>query len=712
MLHFSKVSTFKSIDFFFQKFIYIIFIVLPVLMYVSIDYNEFEMPKLICIAASSLTLAFGLFKKSLRYVTTWTELVIHPIEILVGLFLVSVLISFFVNGASEISLWGISSMQVGSTYSLLSTAIFAFLTSRWISTARQIESLIRAILLGGCLVALVAIGEYFFKFHLILFERISYDNSRAISTIGISIAMGMLVGMMAVISGFLFASRPRFQIFYLIAFVILVLGVFVSGSRGPIYTFMGWFTFLMAGLWTFYRNELDTALLKRQVLAGAVVIGAAAITFGFAAPTVIQKSTGAKVNLGFAVRMEYWKVALDVFKESPVFGIGPENFMSYFRLFMHNSHNEFQTWKNAINKVHNEPLQILSTQGGVGFFLYIALHLFVGLFILRFFSKQKKYEGFLLFGLASSFIYQFICNLVGFNLVYTQLLFFLFPLLVAKLDWATKLTLNVPVAVCRAGLAGLLVCLFFATAKYSEQYKSFHEYSISLKDLGRGDFVKAYERVNEAINQTPNKSFLYCYRARVVMLTFSYQNSRGRPVDKESQGRIFSDVDRDIETCSELGHGTFDLYNDLAQFYSFFHAQRPEYVDRGIMALEGAIKYFPKNPNNWVNLGVFYRQKGDLQKSRECVDQALELKPDYSGAILEKYLLNYQQESFEVNHALLRQLTKNMVYYKNSIDFREASRFLLQNMINVAKENNDEKALELIKELVEVYDSIPEEIVR
>lgn len=58
-------------------------------------------------------------------------------------------------------------------------------------------------------------------------------------------------------------------------------------------------------------------------------------------------------------------------------------------------------------------------------------------------------------------------------------------------------------------------------------------------------------------------------------------------------------------------------------------------IDRwqaAIPMLEEYVKSVPEDPRGWNNLGVLYREKGDVKRALECYNHALELDPDFDIA--------------------------------------------------------------------------------
>lgn len=72
-------------------------------------------------------------------------------------------------------------------------------------------------------------------------------------------------------------------------------------------------------------------------------------------------------------RLIIWKIAWQGFLDKPLFGWGYENFNAVFNSFYNPILLKFSISETFADKAHNLPLEFLTTLGGIGFLLYVAV---------------------------------------------------------------------------------------------------------------------------------------------------------------------------------------------------------------------------------------------------------------------------------------------------------------------------------------------------
>jgi len=108
-----------------------------------------------------------------------------------------------------------------------------------------------------------------------------------------------------------------------------------------------------------------------------------------------------------AQRLRTWKVALDGFKEKPIFGWGPENFFAAFNRHLDPRISEAgEPW---FDKVHNQYLQVLC-EGGI--FLFVFYLIFIGSVLYLcgrlIKNKEKRFVALLLTSFYLAYLFQAI----------------------------------------------------------------------------------------------------------------------------------------------------------------------------------------------------------------------------------------------------------------------------------------------------------------
>lgn len=179
----------------------------------------------------------------------------------------------------------------------------------------------------------------------------------------------------------------------LIALIALFLAIFfLAGTRGA---FLGLGTAVLAVLgyigFSYKRFRLKIGIL---IILFVAIVGTL-ITFQNA--PLVQKIPGSRVFAisisaeTFQDRMIMWKTAWDGFKERPVFGWGPENFIQVFDKHFNTKYFEpakgFGAW---FDRAHSVIFDYLVGTGIIGLLAYLSI--FVSFYIMFFKRKKSEHE--------------------------------------------------------------------------------------------------------------------------------------------------------------------------------------------------------------------------------------------------------------------------------------------------------------------------------
>jgi O-antigen ligase len=121
---------------------------------------------------------------------------------------------------------------------------------------------------------------------------------------------------------------------------------------------------------------------------------------GFFLPDKVKTRGTTFVNLTTLVRLELWEKGINMFKSSPITGVG----LGMFENLMHKPEYELALDKPIIHAhAHNTFVEILAEMGLIGFCAFV--YIFVAFFIIFFKFISRSFENFneaVLFGLAGS----------------------------------------------------------------------------------------------------------------------------------------------------------------------------------------------------------------------------------------------------------------------------------------------------------------------
>lgn len=238
----------------------------------------------------------------------------------------------------------------------------------------------------GILVSTIAIFQ-----QLGLFSKILIPSStRPPSTIGGPIFLALYLLLLSFLT-FSFALKEKNwlkKIFYFFSFLLFLFVILITGSRAAYFgLFVGLFYFLFLYPKDLICSEkIKTLFLPLKIFAGIVlIIIACGIYYINAQPELPQFIQDNKILSGIAPRLStrlalddprfpVWKISLEVVKEKPIFGYGPENFNIGFdkhydsSLFYINA-----PWGSWWDRAHNFIFDISVTAGIPALIIYLSL---------------------------------------------------------------------------------------------------------------------------------------------------------------------------------------------------------------------------------------------------------------------------------------------------------------------------------------------------
>lgn len=388
-----------------------------------------------------------------------------PLDIPLGLFLISQILSTIFSIDPHTSVWGYYSRSNGGLLSVISYILLFYSFASNFKSA-DVLRMLRVMLLGGLVVALYAIPEHFgvSPSCIILTSSFSADcwvqdvQARVFATLGQPNWLGAYLAMLLfpALYFFLRADGRKALAISFGTLIALYMAFTFTFSRGAALGFLGGMA-VFAGLFilqkVFFKpkNEKgETLSTPRLFLISIVSLLLINILFGSALtrfkliidskpantnPQQVTSSGVTQLESGGTesgqIRLIVWQGAIDIFKRYPILGSGVETFAYSYYNFRPTSHNLVSEWDFLYNKAHNEYLNYLSTTGIFGFLSYLAIIFVYILWTIRYLLTKGRQMGtsdYLLHAsLLAGYISYLIQNFFGFSVVMIAMLFFLFP---------------------------------------------------------------------------------------------------------------------------------------------------------------------------------------------------------------------------------------------------------------------------------------------
>lgn len=582
------------------NYLYILLVSFTPLIFFTKFSESFELPKIIFLYAITILIVFVwivrmLIEKRIIFRRTLLDI---PLVI----FLLTQLVSTIYSIDTLTSIQGYYSRFYGGLTSSLAMCLLYWAAVSNLDK-KIVNSLLNSLIISAIVVSAWAIMEKLGYSPSCLLVKGNLDTNcwaqkvqeRPFATLGQPNWLAAYLSMVAPIVWHRMSNKKVHKNYLLISTIIFMALLFTK-SRSGILGFSAAF-FLYWG----YQLINDRFRLSKQL----VILAAAHLLlliifnpFAIHSPENLDPTVTASTD----IRLLLWQGALDIWKENPMTGTGPETFAySYFehRPIIHNTTSE---WNFIYNKAHNEYLNYLANTGLIG----LAGYVFVIAFTIKQINKRHIH-------LLAGYISLLVSNFFSFSVVSTALLFFLYPAFTGiqngkkesyrfRLSANGKYILLITSTIIMLLLSALLLKLAFSDYLYA---KSGHQ---------------------------PVK--------RSVELS-SYQ-----PQYWEKLGAIYAEADSDylaeetLNVALNLAPRNIKLQKNIAQNYLSLGRIDDKYYEKALLILKQLEVLAPTDPMVPYFQALAHINLKDETAAKQYLSKALLMRPNYREA-QEAFLLVY-----------------------------------------------------------------------
>lgn len=508
-----------------------------------------------------------------------------------------------------------------------------------------------------------------------LFERFYLGQARVDSLFGNPIYFGVFSLFVLFSNIYFLLTEKGLKIFYSIAALTAIGGVYLSLSRGPL---LGLGIAVLISL-PFLISELFKKIKTRYPKFNAGIASVAIIFFLILLfvgsyqllkdnymvrrfENLFKMSTSDASALN---RLASWKIALKAVKDRPILGWGQENFdLAYYKhydpQFLSNISDE--TW---FDRAHNNFLDIASTVGlaGVVAYLFIWFAAAMALFIL--FRRGDKKEGIVCSALLIAY---FISSIFFFDSIVVFLPFILVLAFISllssgqdiaiKIGWLKKSENRKAVIGAVFVLAAIGIFVNFQIAK-----ASFYYYKIKFdKSKDFNELVYSYEKISSIKPAIFEAEANYSF-ARIITKNKIDDNDLGKYAKKSS------------EKLNKLaGKHLLDIrpyyYGAQVDLLDFNLNENSESLAKAKNLLEKAIKIAPNRQDLYMDLAQIEMSGQDYQSAILNMEKARDLNPSYYKPhfyLSVLYALSGQSDLVEKEFGITRDVI-GINYEKEDID--------------------------------------------
>jgi len=587
-----------------------------------------------------------------------------PINTVVGLFFISFAISTFAGVDWYHSLWDNHERMLG-LFTIFHYVVYYFIATSVVREWEDWKWLLRAFLFAGGIVMFIGFLQTYVNHDLVVNQG---KVSRVSSTLGNAIYFSGY-GLFLLFVGYLLAIKEKIKktnLWFWYAVVGGLLGfwgIFGGGTRGA---FLG----LVAGLGVLavsYIISLREHKKIRQGLGILIILGVIvlALLFNFRQTDFVKNipAVGRLVNTQISggtanTRIMAWGIAVDAWKERPVFGWGPNNYYYAFNKYYRAEFLEHGWGETWFDNAHSVVMNTLAVQGGVGIVTYLGV--FVVAFIMLWRSRKKDNLDPHIVAVGSAFLIAHLVSLVTvFDNPTSYLYFFFFLALISRhtnnLDVRAekKTSKNISVGLttivslvvllmvfstninpARANIAALNVIRVLNTGQdISEVYNHATSTPSPHIDDIRKDVARISGNIIPKLSQ--NNKGLEAFRLFELMHSELQKNLELHPMDirinielafintlgaqLEQSPDLLFEAEQYLEDALVLSPKRQQLQYTLASLKSQLNKN-----DEAVKILQDSIDNDPRIGEGWWRMALLYKQMGDVEKAKEILQEAMD----------------------------------------------------------------------------------------
>lgn len=372
-----------------------------------------------------------------------------------------------------------------------------------------------------------------------------------------------------------------------------------------------------------------------------------------------------------ASRISGWKSAMEMIKERPLLGVGPDTLSINFRRYM------FPEFSRLIGKAlanpayaHNEVLQIAATMGIVGLLSYLWL-------LLSYFRTITKFPDLrqdpIVVGITASISAVLVNNLFSFHTVTTATLFWLFlgftSVLWSKERGEKSVSISISRGIKWAIYSIIFVLNLFLIGIFLRIYSADVHFINGLASEARRRYDLAISEYQRAVEIAPWEQTYYQNLAKVCL------NVAPVVPDETQKIRLLEKSVAVYKTHLELipqdamsHHGLGVAYMHMAEQLS-----NQSYYQLAQESFQRSIQMAPYFLEPYINLGTVLYRLGRKEEALQSYDKALQVNPYVPLVYLNMGNL-YAQEG---------EIRKAIGYWQDALDldpnFQEARRNIEMN---------------------------------
>jgi len=408
--------------------------------------------------------------------------------------------------------------------------------------------------------------------------------------------------------------------------------IFESQSFSPAGTLLSLSIFLLGSLMVSLKQAFD----QEQTLYKTLLFVVSGLQMAGLVLAVYQLMPGQPTSLRLLPFSAGWQIAIDTFKDSPFFGVGPNNFLSAFTRNKPLSLNYTDLWQRRFLRSSNWPFHLLTTTGILGLAGWIALFLVYVKNYKR--TARGKYGKTFTWLTGLMFLASLLApiSIISIMMLYVGLALMAAPKTKTKtINLKNLLAFNQSLVWLFLGLTVVLgAVLIYPLYPFAKVWASEYYFRQSIKAAQANDGIRTYNLQLKALRYNPRNLDLRISLAQTNLALAQNLSSKENPADQDRQN-IIQLVQQSINEAKKAvstNPQNITAWENLATVYRNLinFAQKADQL--AISALTQAVKLDPTNPDLRVQLGGLYYSLQDYDRAQRVFEQATSAKANYANA--------------------------------------------------------------------------------
>ena len=557
----------------------------------------------------------------------------------VHIFLIILFLAYLLSTVFSIdrygSFWGWPRVTSDSLLSVIGLVIFYFVASN-VFSKKEITASVYIFSVSALIAEIFGVLQFFGLFIVPL----GFTKNVAFNTIGSAGGLGIFAATLLPLTIVLLISARKWSK------LLFAAEIFFSAAILLLINFsMVWWTVVFGTALLMICGLFKRDLFDGRWMALPMFFMAVSLFFIILNPQINWLPQ--KINEVSLSKDANFQIDIQIFKEKPVFGSGPGTFSYNFSKFKSPDFSKTALWEAVFNNGNSKIMTSLATVGGFGILAFLALSaaiiFYAGkfLFVNKNDSGQDIFYSILGLGLFISLVTEIASYFLhNSNLSLDFLLFFLMAVLVGLIFGERKeydlkpsslLTLFVTFTFTLVFIFGLGLLILGG-----QRYAAEVSYYNSLNALQSGRLDDGIKNLENAASANSNVDLYFRQLSQVYLLKAQDVLSDKSKSQGDKTNTIQVLVSNSINAAkiaTDLNSKTAGNWLVRGYIYQNLNGLISDSSTWAINSYNEALKLDPNNPYSLTQLGVIYYQNKDYQNAKTNLDQALNLKPDYSNGL-------------------------------------------------------------------------------